>query len=648
MRYRALATDYDGTIAHDSAVDEPTIAALERLRASGRTLILVTGRELAELKVVCPRLDLFEWVVSENGAQLYRPSDGQTTLLGEPPPAGFVEELKRRGVGPISVGGCIVATWEPHENTVLNVIRDLGLEMHVIFNKGAVMILPAAVNKATGLTAALERLGLSPHEVVGVGDAENDHAFLNLCEFSAAVSNALPALKERADLTLTRDHGAGVAELIDHMLADDLAQFDGRARRHQILLGTRRNGKTSAHQAAAAEHVSQSHDASSHSGSHAPIAAAAPYAIAHVGENIRLNPFGNTLLIAGPKGSGKSSIASGLAERLGDHGYQYCMIDPEGDFAQAAGATVVGGVVLGQGAAKPGDPKHDAVPTVDEASQVLKNPRSNLVVNLSGLPADERPAFFHKLLARLLEFRVATGRPHWILVDEAQQLFPRDWTPAALQANPKTGDGAAAASEPPRLDRLILAAVRPSDVSPAVLAQVRKVLAVGPEPHAVIDDFCAAIDMPPAAGDRESLRPGEVLVFAPGERSLAAVRPTPTRSDRLRRIRRRLEGDLSGADVFVFRGPDNRLKLRAQNLNIFQQMAEGVDPETWKFHLARHDVSQWFAQALQDDALAAEAEQIEAADLPPEESLARITQLIEKSYRSVVAAAGGAKSPSAG
>ena len=100
---------------------------------------------------------------------------------------------------------------------------------------------------AFGLTAALERLGLSPHEVVGVGDAENDHAFLNMCEFSAAVSNALPALKDRADLTLTRDHGAGVAELIDHMLTDDLAQFDGRARRHQILLGTRRNGKTSRH-----------------------------------------------------------------------------------------------------------------------------------------------------------------------------------------------------------------------------------------------------------------------------------------------------------------------------------------------------------------------------------------------------------------
>jgi hydroxymethylpyrimidine pyrophosphatase-like HAD family hydrolase len=30
MHYVALATDFDGTIAHDGVVDEPTQAALER------------------------------------------------------------------------------------------------------------------------------------------------------------------------------------------------------------------------------------------------------------------------------------------------------------------------------------------------------------------------------------------------------------------------------------------------------------------------------------------------------------------------------------------------------------------------------------------------------------------------------------------
>src|SRR5205823_4267005 len=98
---------------------------------------------------------------------------------------------------PLSVGQVIVATWHPHEQAVLDTIRDLGLELQVVFNKGAVMILPSGVNKATGLLAALNSLGLSPHNAVAIGDAENDHALLAACECGVAVANALPSVKER-------------------------------------------------------------------------------------------------------------------------------------------------------------------------------------------------------------------------------------------------------------------------------------------------------------------------------------------------------------------------------------------------------------------------------------------------------------------
>ena len=155
MRYLALCTDYDGTLATDGRVFPETVAALERLLASGRRVVLVTGRELDDLKKVCPRLDLFEYVVAENGALLYHPATGEETPLAQRPPESFVALLRQRGVGPISVGRVIVATWEPHETLVLATIRDLGLELQVIFNKGAVMILPGGVNKATGLAQAL-------------------------------------------------------------------------------------------------------------------------------------------------------------------------------------------------------------------------------------------------------------------------------------------------------------------------------------------------------------------------------------------------------------------------------------------------------------------------------------------------------------
>jgi len=136
MRYRVLACDYDGTTAADGRVSPRTVAALQRLLATGRKLILVTGRELPELLAIFPEIALFESVVAENGALLYRPSNRAEKLLAEPSPPAFVQLLETRGVAPLSVGRAIVATWQPHEQAVFDTIRDLGLELQVIFNKG--------------------------------------------------------------------------------------------------------------------------------------------------------------------------------------------------------------------------------------------------------------------------------------------------------------------------------------------------------------------------------------------------------------------------------------------------------------------------------------------------------------------------------
>src|SRR5215467_12515147 len=214
MRYHALACDYDGTIAWDGHLTEHTVRALVEVKKSGRKLILVTGRELDDLMRVCSHVDLFDRVVAENGALLYRPATREERQLAEPPPDGFVRELIRRGAERVSTGRVIVATRRPHETKAIELIRDFGLELQVIFNKGAVMILPSGVNKATGLTAALRELGLSPHNVVGIGDAENDHALLALCECSVAVENALATLKEGVDWVTQQGHGEGTIELI--------------------------------------------------------------------------------------------------------------------------------------------------------------------------------------------------------------------------------------------------------------------------------------------------------------------------------------------------------------------------------------------------------------------------------------------------
>ena len=236
MQYQALATDYDGTLAHDSHVDEETLAALRRLKDSGRKLILVTGRELPELESVFPEFRVCDAIVAENGGLLWWPAEGEgrEEVLGEPIPPAFLKEIATRGVQPYSVGKVIFATWRPHEAAVLEIIQSLGIEYHIIFNKRAVMVLPSGVNKATGLKKVLKRLEISPHHVVGVGDAENDHAFLESCAVAVAVANALPALQDRCDVVTQRDHGGGVVELIDRMLADDLQSLGLRRPRKEL------------------------------------------------------------------------------------------------------------------------------------------------------------------------------------------------------------------------------------------------------------------------------------------------------------------------------------------------------------------------------------------------------------------------------
>jgi HAD superfamily hydrolase (TIGR01484 family) len=221
MRYFVLACDYDDTIASAGRVSEGCWRALERWVAAGRQVVLVTGRELDQLRVVCARLDLFARIVAENGAVLLDPRTGAEQALGEAPPAAFVAALRAREVSPLSVGRVIVATREPYQAAVAGALRALGLKYQIILNKGAVMVLPSGIDKATGLAAALADLGIPADAVVGVGDAENDRSFLASCGLSVAVANALASVRADVDLVTAAPDGAGVVELIDRLLGDD-------------------------------------------------------------------------------------------------------------------------------------------------------------------------------------------------------------------------------------------------------------------------------------------------------------------------------------------------------------------------------------------------------------------------------------------
>ena len=564
MRYLALCTDYDGTIAHHGKVDAPTIAALEELRASGRKLILVTGREIDDLQTVFDRLDLFDRIVAENGALLYRPATKEERVLGEAPAAAFVEALRKRGVERISVGRCIVATWEPHEKAVLDAIRDLGLELQVIFNKGAVMVLPAGVNKASGLKAALDELKISIHNTVGVGDAENDHALLASCECSAAVANALPSLLETADIALEADHGAGVQALIREMLDDDLAARAPRLQRHDVILGKIENGDT-----------------------------------------VALSPYSASALVVGTSGGGKSTVATGLLERFREKGYGFCIVDPEGDYDALEGATVLGGP--------------DRAPSVDECVQLLSKPGGNAVINLLGLKLADRPAHFMSLFTRILDLRAKSGHPHWLIVDEAHHVMPVDWQPTDLVL-------------PQRLDGFLMVSVSPALIAPAAVKLVDSVIVLGDKPREMLQEFAAAKEMAPPALDVTKIPQGQALLWNAGDEPQLVVLE-PTKTDRRRHLRKYAEGSLGDDRAFWFRGPENKLKLRAQNLITFLDLADGVDEETWLHHWRKGEISDWLRRCVKDDELADNVAAVERETRDDAtHSRERVRELIEAQY----------------
>jgi hydroxymethylpyrimidine pyrophosphatase-like HAD family hydrolase len=193
-------------------------------KSAGGRVILVTGREIGPLEQDFESLGLCDLVVAENGAVLFRPSSGEVRLLAPRAPQGLVDALHRQNVSPLSMGHCIVATLQVHEKAVRSAIREFRLSHQVILNKESLMVLPAGVDKGSGLALALQELKASPADCAAVGDAENDLPLFNAADLSCAVANAIPSVMGHASVRLKRPEGEGVSELIQGLIHDKFAR----------------------------------------------------------------------------------------------------------------------------------------------------------------------------------------------------------------------------------------------------------------------------------------------------------------------------------------------------------------------------------------------------------------------------------------
>lgn len=234
---RAIAVDYDGTLTTTSRPDAAVLAAIAEARSRHQRVVLVTGRILVDLRAAFPDVDQhFDAIVAENGAVLAL--GGSARPLAPPVDDELARALARLGI-PLWRGQVLLATGAAYEGTVHREIARLRLELHLVRNRDALMVLPRHVSKGSGVAIALAELGISAREAVGIGDAENDCSLLDACGIGVAVANAVELLKARADIVLPEPDGAGVARLLGGLSGNPpLSAHPGRTR----LAARSRNG----------------------------------------------------------------------------------------------------------------------------------------------------------------------------------------------------------------------------------------------------------------------------------------------------------------------------------------------------------------------------------------------------------------------
>jgi hydroxymethylpyrimidine pyrophosphatase-like HAD family hydrolase len=400
MRYVALAAGFDGTLARDGHYDERCIEALRALAATGRKLILVTGRELRELLEIFPEARLFDYVVAENGAVMHRPATRESEILAQAPPELLLQELRRRHVTPLSVGSSIVTTVKANEAEVSAALRKLQLDFQLVTNPGALMMLPAGVNKASGVWAALRELGVSRHNLVAIGNGENDLALFEFAGHAVAVQNADTLVKRVANRTTQGSYCEGFLELARDLVATDLADAMPR---HKVIVGVRENGSP-----------------------------------------VEITPCRDSLLVHGPNGSGKAALCNRLLEQFLASSYQCCIIDAD-----------VGGLRVPAEVQVFGD-AHE-VPRLTDILAALDQPTASVAINLAGLGAETRPVFTDALLVQLQALHDRLGRPHVVMIRQAHSCVADGVTAASARLSEVTMIYATA--QPERLPARILDSV---------------------------------------------------------------------------------------------------------------------------------------------------------------------------------------------
>jgi hypothetical protein len=548
LRVKALACDYDGTLATRDRIAPETLAALALAREAGLRLVLVTGRTFFELTRVCERLDLFDAVVAENGAVVYVPAEGAIRDLAPPPPPRLLAELDRRGIS-YQVGRVIVGTARADEAAVRRTLADTAVHLDLVVNRAALMLLPAGLSKGAAVREVARDLGLSLLDVLALGDAENDVDLFEACGLAGCPGDAVPELRERADWVFAGENGAAVAQAIrGPILAGTLPVEQPR---HRVELG---------------------------------------WALG-TAERVTVPARGVNILVHGDPLSGKSWLAGALVERLVGRGYAVCVVDPEGDFASLDQLPAVTWAQAG-----------DAATLGRILSQFEHDPAACVVADLSALAHPDKVQRIEESLAAIRDLRRRLGRPHWVVLDEAHySLYPSGIPPAAAGLDDK--GFCLLTYKPSWLAPEILHAfdvlVLGRTANPEELDRLRAILA--DRADQIVPTLA---DLP--VGEFVLVEPNQPdanpVTFA------TSARQTP----HVRHLRKYADASVPADRRFVFRTPDGRELAAADSLTRFREIVPTLPPAVLGHHAARGDFSRWVQDVFSDRALGAQIRKTES------------------------------------
>jgi hydroxymethylpyrimidine pyrophosphatase-like HAD family hydrolase len=552
MKLKTIALDYDGTIADEGRLNPDVRKAIARAREHGILVLIVTGRILGELRAVAGELTFVDAVVAENGAVIAFPASGRSTVLHSPPSRQFLDSLAGRGV-PFTTGEVVVEAEAIHAPAVLEVIRQLEQPLSLLFNRSRMMILPQAISKATGCAAALDALRLSAHNVLAIGDAENDYELLRMAEFGVAVQWGSEGLKAVADEVLDGTGPAAVAGYLDAQVTRAAAGRGLRVRRQQrrLVLGTTTDG-----------------------------------------EDISLEVTGRNVVISGDPRSGKSWVAGLLCEQLILYGYSVFVVDPEGDYSTLEALPRVS--VLG------GD---DPPPKPHDLLRLLRHPDRSIVLDLSRLTHSEKCDYLRETLPQIALIRQRNGLPHRVLVDEAHYFF-REGVLAGLFDH-DSGGCTATTYQTAHLHPDLLHAADVVLVTRATDPQEIATLAEAVGASAEVEQ-CSQI-LADLAVDEVALLPNAAEAHGRIRRIRLVERLTP----HVRHRSKYLDVPVADHHAFAFCHNGCASEQVARTLNEFVDIVATAAPQSLAIHLQRGDFSRWIVEVFGDRQLATTIRRLE-------------------------------------